>query len=46
MSDCTFTLRFTSAIEDADELSTRLYEKIDDASLMGPARRRLVRARV
>jgi hypothetical protein len=36
MNEYTFTLRFLSPIDDADELSTRLYEKIDDASLMGP----------
>jgi len=37
MDDYTFTLRFvvSKGIE-ADELSTRLYERIDDTSLMGP----------
>jgi hypothetical protein len=36
MNDYTFTLRFLSPIRDLDELSIRLYEKVDDASLMGP----------
>lgn len=36
MNDFTFTLRFLSPIEDLDELSIFLYERIDDASLSGP----------
>jgi hypothetical protein len=36
MNDYTFTLRFLSPIEDLDQLSILLYERIDDASLMGP----------
>lgn len=36
MNAYTFTLRFLSPIEDLDELSIRLYERIDDASLSGP----------
>ena len=36
MSNYTFTLRFNSPIRDLDELSVILYERVDDASLMGP----------
>jgi hypothetical protein len=36
MNDYAFTLRFLSPIQDLDELSIRLYEDLDDASLMGP----------
>lgn len=36
MNDYTFTLRFLSPDEDLDELSIRLYDRIDDASLSGP----------
>ena len=36
MNDYTFTLRFLSSLGDLDELSIRLYEQIDDASLSGP----------
>lgn len=36
MNDYTFTLRFLGPIEDLDELSVLLYERIDDASLIGP----------
>lgn len=36
MNDYTFTLRFLSPIPDLDELSIRLYERLDDASLSGP----------
>ncbi|MGH2797422.1 MAG: hypothetical protein ACRDM0_07050 [Thermoleophilaceae bacterium] len=36
MNDYTFTLRFLSPIEDLDDLSIRLYDRIDDASLSGP----------
>ncbi len=36
MNDYTFTFRFLSPGCSADDLSTRLYERIDDASLMGP----------
>jgi hypothetical protein len=36
MSNYTFTLRFLSPIADLDELSVILYERVDDASLMGP----------
>ncbi len=36
MSNYTFTLRFISPIPDLDQLSVILYERVDDASLMGP----------
>jgi hypothetical protein len=36
MNDHTFTIRFLTADTSLDELSIRLYELIDDASLMGP----------
>ena len=36
MNDHTFTIRFTIAGEDLDSLSVRVYEQIEDASLMGP----------
>lgn len=36
MNDYNFTLRFLSPDHDLDELSILIYEKIDDASLMGP----------
>lgn len=36
MNDYTFILRFLSVGCSAEELSTHLYERIDDASLMGP----------
>jgi hypothetical protein len=36
MNDFTFTLRFLSPGRSAEDLSIRLYERIDDASLMGP----------
>jgi hypothetical protein len=36
MNDHTFTLRFLSPGDDLDSLSVRVYERLDDASLMGP----------
>jgi len=36
MNDYTFTLRFLSPGSDLDALSLEVYERIDDASLMGP----------
>jgi hypothetical protein len=36
MNDYSFSLRFLSPIEDLDELSILLYDRIDDASLIGP----------
>ena len=36
MNDYTFTLRFLVPGESAEELSISIYERIDDASLMGP----------
>jgi hypothetical protein len=36
MNEYTFTLRFLSPEPDLDALSILIYEKIDDASLMGP----------
>ncbi len=36
MNDYTFTLRFLSPIEDLDELSILLYDRMADASLSGP----------
>lgn len=36
MNDHTFTLRFLDSGDDLDSLSGRLYERLDDASLMGP----------
>jgi hypothetical protein len=36
MNDYTFIFRFLSPGESAEDLSVRLYEGIDDASLMGP----------
>jgi hypothetical protein len=36
MNDYTFTFRFLSPGESAEGLSIRLYERLDDASLMGP----------
>ena len=36
MSDHTFTLRFLAPGWSAEDLSILLYERIDDASLMGP----------
>lgn len=36
MNDHTFTLRFLSPGSSADDLSIRIYERIEDASLMGP----------
>jgi hypothetical protein len=36
MNDYTFTLRFLNPGDDLDSLSLRLYERLDDASLMGP----------
>jgi hypothetical protein len=36
MNDYTFTLRFLSPDRDLDALSLKIYERIDDASLMGP----------
>ena len=36
MNDYTFTFRFHSPASTADDLSRRLYERIEDASLMGP----------
>jgi hypothetical protein len=36
MTACTFTLRFTAPAWSLEDLSIRLYERIDDASLMGP----------
>ena len=37
MNDYTFTLRFLSPGDDLDGLSVRVYDRIDDASLMGPS---------
>lgn len=36
MNDYTFTLRFLSPVDNLDELSIQLYDRIDDASLSGP----------
>ncbi len=36
MNHYTFTLRFLSPVENLDELSIQLYDRIDDASLRGP----------
>jgi hypothetical protein len=36
MNDHTFTLRFLSPGQSGEDLSIRLYERIEDASLMGP----------
>ncbi len=36
MNDHTFTLRFLNPGDDLDSLSVRVYERLDDASLMGP----------
>ena len=36
MNDHTFTLRFLSPGWSADDLSIQIYERIEDASLMGP----------
>lgn len=36
MNDYTFTLRFLSPGSTADDLSRHLYDRIEDASLMGP----------
>jgi hypothetical protein len=36
MNNHTFTLRFLASGVSVDDLSIRLYERIDDASLMGP----------
>jgi hypothetical protein len=36
MNDYTFTLRFIAPGKSADDLSTTIYERIEDASLMGP----------
>src|ERR1035437_2864061 len=36
MNDYTFTLRFLNPGDDLDSLSVRLYQRLDDASLMGP----------
>jgi hypothetical protein len=36
MNTYTFTLRFLAGSQSADELSVSIYERIDDASLMGP----------
>jgi hypothetical protein len=36
MNNHTFTLRFVASGVSIDDLSIRLYERIDDASLMGP----------
>jgi len=36
MNDFTFTLRFLSPTDDLDDLSIRLYDRIEDASLSGP----------
>jgi hypothetical protein len=36
MNDYTFTLRFLARGQSADALSMSIYERIDDASLMGP----------
>ncbi len=36
MSDYTFTIRFTIDGEDLDSLSVRVYDLIEDSSLMGP----------
>lgn len=36
MNDYTFTIRFTIDGQDLDSLSTRVYDQIEDASLMGP----------
>jgi hypothetical protein len=36
MNDYTFILRFLSADRSAKELSVQIYERIEDASLMGP----------
>ncbi len=36
MNDYTFTLIFLAPGETGDDLSVRLYERVDDASLMGP----------
>jgi hypothetical protein len=36
MNDYTFTLRFLNPGDDLDSLSVRVYERLDDASLLGP----------
>ncbi len=36
MNDYTFTLRLLNPGDDLDSLSVRVYERLDDASLMGP----------
>jgi hypothetical protein len=36
MNDYTFTIRFAIQSEDLDSLSVRVYDRIEDASLMGP----------
>ncbi len=36
MNDYTFTVRFLAPDRSAEELSIWLYERVDDASLMGP----------
>ncbi len=36
MNDYTFTLRFIAPGRSAEDLSTRIYERIEEASLMGP----------
>jgi hypothetical protein len=36
MDDYNFTLRFIASGKSADDLSTTIYERIEDASLMGP----------
>jgi hypothetical protein len=36
MNDYTFTIRFTIDAEDLDSLSVRVYDRVEDASLMGP----------
>jgi hypothetical protein len=36
MNNCTFTFRFLSPGQSAEDLSIRLYEQLDDVSLMGP----------